>query len=119
MEQEENEDVEHKTAKKQDESQALTVESARSSRGTQKVLDAALAYSDELKPTSVHETSEEKEQHNSRVAAAENLSAQVAMLYDLMPELGEKSQGEVKIGIGMLVKRIEALPAASLLVSLR
>mmetsp|Transcript_150890 Transcript_150890/g.366494 ORF Transcript_150890/g.366494 Transcript_150890/m.366494 type:complete len:679 (+) Transcript_150890:77-2113(+) len=47
-----NKDVEHKTAKKQDESQALT--SKRSDLdGTQKELDAALAYYDKLKPSCV------------------------------------------------------------------
>merc|ERR1711933_647445 len=42
-------DIEHKTAKKQDESQALTVKKA-DLEGTQKELDAALAYFDKLKP---------------------------------------------------------------------
>jgi len=45
-------DVEHKTAKKQDESQALTTKNA-DLEGTQKELDAALAYFDKLKPSCV------------------------------------------------------------------
>jgi len=45
-------DIEHKTAKKQDESQALTVKK-EDLEGTQKELDAALAYFDKLKPSCV------------------------------------------------------------------
>merc|ERR1711957_125381 len=45
-------DIEHKTAKKQDESQALTVKN-EDVEGTQKELDAALAYFDKLKPSCV------------------------------------------------------------------
>merc|ERR1719506_3045586 len=45
-------DIEHKTAKKQDEEQALT-EKKNDLEGTQKELDAALAYFDKLKPTCV------------------------------------------------------------------
>jgi len=45
-------DVEHKTAKKQDEEQALTSKKA-DLEGTQKELDAALAYFDKLKPSCV------------------------------------------------------------------
>merc|ERR1711988_1133890 len=45
-------DIEHKTAKKQDQSQALTVKS-EDLEGTQKELDAALAYFDKLKPSCV------------------------------------------------------------------
>jgi len=45
-------DVEHKTAKKQDEEQALTTKRA-DLEGTQKELDAALAYFDKLKPSCV------------------------------------------------------------------
>jgi len=45
-------DIEHKTAKKQDESQALTVKK-QDLEGTQKELDAALAYFDKLKPSCV------------------------------------------------------------------
>jgi len=45
-------DIEHKTAKKQDENQALTVTKA-DLEGTQKELDAALAYFDKLKPSCV------------------------------------------------------------------
>ena len=41
--------IEHKTAKKQDEEQALTVNNG-DLEGTQKELDAALAYFDKLKP---------------------------------------------------------------------
>merc|ERR1712159_325754 len=42
-------DIEHKSAKKQDESQALTTKK-EDLEGTQKELDAALAYFDKLKP---------------------------------------------------------------------
>merc|ERR1719277_2792525 len=45
-------DIEHKTAKKQDETQALTVKKG-DLEGTQKELDAALAYFDKLKPSCV------------------------------------------------------------------
>merc|ERR1719254_322520 len=45
-------DIEHKTAKKQDQSQALTV-AKEDLEGTQKELDAALAYYDKLKPSCV------------------------------------------------------------------
>jgi len=45
-------DIEHKTAKKQDEEQALT-EKNGDLEGTQKELDAALAYFDKLKPSCV------------------------------------------------------------------
>merc|ERR1719189_1107339 len=45
-------DIDHKTAKKQDENQALTVAKA-DLEGTQKELDAALAYFDKLKPSCV------------------------------------------------------------------
>jgi hypothetical protein len=45
-------DIEHKTAKKQDESQALVVKN-QDLEGTQKELDAALAYFDKLKPSCV------------------------------------------------------------------
>jgi DNA repair exonuclease SbcCD ATPase subunit len=45
-------DIEHKSAKKQDQSQALTVKQ-EDLEGTQKELDAALAYFDKLKPSCV------------------------------------------------------------------
>mmetsp|Transcript_96218 Transcript_96218/g.254097 ORF Transcript_96218/g.254097 Transcript_96218/m.254097 type:complete len:122 (-) Transcript_96218:134-499(-) len=45
-------DVEHKTAKRQDQKQALT-EKHSDLHGTQKELDAALAYFDKLKPSCV------------------------------------------------------------------
>merc|ERR1712007_412108 len=45
-------DIEHKTAKKQDEEQALTSKKS-DLEGTQKELDAALAYFDKLKPSCV------------------------------------------------------------------
>jgi len=45
-------DVEHKTTKKQDETQALTTKND-DLEGTQKELDAALAYFDKLKPSCV------------------------------------------------------------------
>merc|ERR1719221_611568 len=46
------EDIEHKQAKKQDEEQALTTKN-EDLEGTQKELDAALAYFDKLKPSCV------------------------------------------------------------------
>merc|ERR1719424_2090558 len=45
-------DVEHKTAKKQDENQALTV-NKEDLAGTQKELEAALGYFDKLKPSCI------------------------------------------------------------------
>merc|ERR1719356_1485490 len=45
-------DSEHKSAKKQDQEQALTTKSS-DLEGTQKELDAALAYYDKLKPSCV------------------------------------------------------------------
>merc|ERR1711971_1539142 len=45
-------DIEHKTAKRQDQEQALTVKK-EDLAGTQKELDAALAYFDKLKPSCV------------------------------------------------------------------
>merc|ERR1719191_549791 len=45
-------DIEHKTAKKQDQEQAL-VSTKEDLEGTQKELDAALAYFDKLKPSCV------------------------------------------------------------------
>jgi len=45
-------DIEHKTAKKQDQEQALTTKK-EDLEGTQKELDAALAYFDKLKPSCV------------------------------------------------------------------
>jgi len=47
-----NKDIEHKTAKKQDQSQALILKK-EDLAGTQKELDAALAYYDKLKPSCV------------------------------------------------------------------
>jgi len=47
-----NKDIEHKTAKKQDHQQALTLKNS-DLEGTQKELDAALAYYDKLKPSCV------------------------------------------------------------------
>ena len=45
-------DIEHKTAKKQDQTQTLTI-TKEDLEGTQKELDAALAYFDKLKPSCV------------------------------------------------------------------
>merc|ERR1719213_1340920 len=45
-------DMEHKEAKKQDENQALTIRNS-DLEGTQKELNAALAYFDKLKPSCV------------------------------------------------------------------
>jgi len=56
-------DIEHKTAKKQDQTQALTV-AQKDLAGTQKELDAALAYFDKLKPSCV----EAGVEYNDRVA---------------------------------------------------
>merc|ERR1712146_69768 len=44
--------IEHKTAKKQDETQALALKN-EDLEGTQKELDAALAYFDKLKPSCI------------------------------------------------------------------
>merc|ERR1719213_426804 len=55
--------IEHKSAKKQDESQTLTQKKA-DLEGTQKELDAALAYFDKLKPSCVGEA----ESYEDRVA---------------------------------------------------
>uniref|UniRef100_A0A7S0A6V8 Uncharacterized protein n=1 Tax=Pyrodinium bahamense TaxID=73915 RepID=A0A7S0A6V8_9DINO len=49
---EKTKDIEHKEAKKQDQSQALTTK-REDIEGTQKELDAALAYFDKLKPSCV------------------------------------------------------------------
>jgi chromosome segregation ATPase len=46
-------DIDHKTSKKQDKSQTLTVKK-EDLTGTQKELDAALAYFDKLKPTCIN-----------------------------------------------------------------
>merc|ERR1711879_949129 len=59
-------DIEHKTAKKQDEEQALTVKK-KDLAGTQKELDAALAYFDKLKPSCVNTG----ESYEDRVAKRE------------------------------------------------
>ncbi len=56
---------------------------------------------------------------DERTAAAERLVVQIAMLQALLPELSEKSQCEVKMGIGFLVMQIEALHGTSSFVSLR
>ncbi len=45
---------------------------------------------------------------------AKRLAEQIVMLQAVLPELSEKSQGEVKMNIGTIVKQIEALRAASL-----
>ena len=52
-------------------------------------------------------------------AAAGKLVEQIAMLHALLRELSEKSQCEIKKGMGALVKQFEALHEASSLVSLR
>merc|ERR1719428_1762402 len=57
-------DIDHKTAKKQDQSQTLT-QKKEDLQGTQKELDAALAYFDKLKPTCVN-TGESYEERVAR-----------------------------------------------------
>merc|ERR1712194_304042 len=47
-----SQDIEHKTAKKQDQEQALVTKKS-DLEGTQKELDAALAYFDKLKPSCI------------------------------------------------------------------
>jgi septal ring factor EnvC (AmiA/AmiB activator) len=56
-------DIEHKTAKKQDQSETLTVKNG-DLEGTQKELDSALAYFDKLKPSCI----ETGESYEDRVA---------------------------------------------------
>jgi len=72
-------DVEHKTAKKQDETQALTVKRG-DLEGTQKELDAALAYFDKLKPSCVDAGVSYEDRVNRRKEEIESLQEALRIL---------------------------------------
>jgi len=72
-------DVEHKTAKKQDETQALTVK-GEDLEGTQKELDAALAYFDKLKPSCVDAGVSYEDRVNRRKEEIESLQEALRIL---------------------------------------
>jgi len=72
-------DVEHKTAKKQDETQALTVK-REDLEGTQKELDAALAYFDKLKPSCVDAGVSYEDRVNRRKEEIESLQEALRIL---------------------------------------
>merc|ERR1711953_263649 len=65
-------DIEHKIAKKQDEEQALTTKK-KDLAGTQKELDAALAYFDKLKPSCIETAEPYEERVAKRKAEIESL----------------------------------------------
>merc|ERR1712032_169362 len=72
-------DIEHKTAKKQDETQALTVK-GEDLEGTQKELDAALAYFDKLKPSCVDAGVSYEDRVNRRKEEIESLQEALRIL---------------------------------------
>jgi len=72
-------DIEHKTAKKQDEEQALTLKRA-DLEGTQKELDAALAYFDKLKPSCVDAGVSYEDRVNRRKEEVESLQEALKIL---------------------------------------
>merc|ERR1712029_91047 len=72
-------DIEHKTAKKQDESQAHTTKTA-DLEGTQKELDAALAYFDKLKPSCVDAGVSYDDRVNRRKEEIESLQEALRIL---------------------------------------
>jgi cbb3-type cytochrome oxidase cytochrome c subunit len=72
-------DVEHKTAKKQDETQALTTKKG-DLEGTQKELDAALAYFDKLKPSCVDAGVSYEDRVNRRKEEIESLQEALRIL---------------------------------------
>jgi len=72
-------DIEHKTAKKQDEEQALTVKN-EDLEGTQKELDAALAYFDKLKPSCVEAGVSYEDRVERRKAEVESLQEALRIL---------------------------------------
>jgi len=72
-------DIEHKTAKTQDEEQALTLAKA-DLEGTQKELDAALAYFDKLKPSCVDAGVTYEDRVNRRKEEIESLQEALKIL---------------------------------------
>jgi len=72
-------DVDHKTAKKQDETQALTVKRG-DLEGTQKELDAALAYFDKLKPSCIDAGVSYEDRVNRRKEEIESLQEALRIL---------------------------------------
>jgi len=72
-------DVDHKTAKKQDETQALTAK-REDLQGTQKELDAALAYFDKLKPSCVDAGVSYEDRVNRRKEEIESLQEALRIL---------------------------------------
>jgi cell division septum initiation protein DivIVA len=72
-------DIEHKTAKKQDEEQALNLKKA-DLEGTQKELDAALAYFDKLKPSCVDAGVSYEDRVNRRKEEIESLQEALKIL---------------------------------------
>merc|ERR1712137_1516737 len=72
-------DIEHKTAKRQDEQQALTVKQ-EDLAGTQKELDAALAYFDKLKPSCVDAGVSYEDRVNRRKEEIESLQEALRIL---------------------------------------
>merc|ERR1711957_86315 len=71
--------IEHKSAKKQDESQTLTQKKA-DLEGTQKELDAALAYFDKLKPSCVGEAESYEDRVGRRKEEIESLQEALKIL---------------------------------------
>mmetsp|Transcript_47371 Transcript_47371/g.110417 ORF Transcript_47371/g.110417 Transcript_47371/m.110417 type:complete len:675 (-) Transcript_47371:40-2064(-) len=74
-----NKDIEHKTAKKQDQEQALVVKH-EDLEGTQKELDAALAYYDKLKPSCVDAGVSYDDRVNRRKEEIESLQEALRIL---------------------------------------
>merc|ERR1719163_1623528 len=72
-------DIEHKTAKKQDQSQTLATKKG-DLEGTQKELDAALAYFDKLKPTCVNAGSSYEDRVARRKEEVESLQEALKIL---------------------------------------
>merc|ERR1719160_2439961 len=88
-----NKDIEHKTAKKQNEEQELVSKKA-DLEGTQKELDAALAYFDKLKPSCVDSAVSYEDRVARRKEEIESLQEALKILNgDDMPKtLAEKQQ---------------------------
>merc|ERR1719387_2323188 len=72
-------DMEHKTAKKQDQSQTLATKKG-DLEGTQKELDAALAYFDKLKPTCVNSGTSYEDRVARRKEEVESLKEALKIL---------------------------------------
>merc|ERR1719217_359559 len=72
-------DIDHKTSKKQDQSQTLTTKK-EDLAGTQKELDAALAYFDKLKPTCVDTGSSYEDRVARRKEEIESLQEALKIL---------------------------------------